>query len=85
MIRLKEAGMSLPDDIAFAGFNNDPISKVIEPNLTTVNYSGYHIGEAAVRSLINHLNGISSIKTTNTIVLRSDLIIRDSSIKKKNL
>ena len=41
MMRLKEAGIRIPDDIAFAGFNNDPISKVIEPNLTTVNYSGY--------------------------------------------
>ncbi len=85
MIKLKEAGIRIPGDIAFAGFNNDPISKIIEPNLTTVNYSGYDVGEAAVISLINHLNGISSIKTTNTIILRSDLIIRDSSLKNKNL
>ncbi len=85
MIRLKTAGINIPGDIAFAGFNNDPVSKVVEPNLTTVNYSGYHIGEAAVMSLINHLNGVSSTKTTNTIVLRSDLIIRDSSLKKKSL
>lgn len=85
MIRLKAAGVQIPRDIAFAGFNNDPISKVIEPNLTTVNYSGYSVGEAAVTSLTNDLNGISSIKTTNTIVLRSDLIIRDSSLKNKSL
>lgn len=85
MIRLKAAGIKIPADIAFAGFNNDPISKVIEPNLTTVNYSGYHIGAAAVTSLINHLTGISSTKTTNTIVLRSDLIIRESSLKNKSL
>ena len=85
MIRLKAAGIQIPQDIAFAGFNNDPISKVIEPNLTTVNYSGNSIGEAAVTSLINHLNGVSNIKVTNTIVLRSDLIIRESSIKNKTL
>ena len=85
MLKLKEAGIRIPTDIAFAGFNNDPISKIIEPNLTTVNYSGYDIGEAAVNSLINHLKGISSIKTTNTIILRSDLIIRASSLKNKNL
>ena len=85
MIRLKSEGIRIPADIAFAGFNNDPISKVVEPNLTTVNYSGYAVGEAAVTSLINHLNGISSIRTTNTIVLRSDLIIRDSSLKNKSL
>ena len=85
MMKLKEAGIRIPNDIAFAGFNNDPISKIIEPNLTTVNYSGYDIGEAAVNTLINHLNGVSSIKTTNSIILRSDLIIRGSSLKNKNL
>jgi LacI family transcriptional regulator len=85
MIKLKEAGIHIPGDVAFAGFNNDPISKIIEPNLTTVSYSGYDIGEAAVTSLINHLNGISSVKTTNTIILRSDLIIRESSLKNKSL
>jgi LacI family transcriptional regulator len=85
MMKLKEAGIRIPKDVAFAGFNNDPISKIIEPNLTTVNYSGYDVGEAAVTSLINHLNGISSVKTTNTIILRSDLIIRESSLKNKSL
>lgn len=85
MMKLKEVGVHIPGDIAFAGFNNDPISKIIEPNLTTVSYSGYDVGEAAVTSLINHLNGISFIKTTTTIILRSDLIIRESSLKNKSL
>ncbi|HEY6063061.1 MAG TPA: LacI family DNA-binding transcriptional regulator [Chitinophagaceae bacterium] len=85
MIKLKAAGIKIPEDIAFAGFNNDPISKVVEPNLTTFNYSGYSVGEAAATSLINHLKGISNIKTTNTVVLRSDLIIRESSLKNKSL
>jgi LacI family transcriptional regulator len=85
MIRLKARGIRIPADIAFAGFNNDPISKIVEPNLTTVNYSGYAIGETAVTSLINHLTGIANLKTTNTIVLRSDLIIRESSLKNKTL
>ncbi|MBC7948454.1 MAG: LacI family DNA-binding transcriptional regulator [Chitinophagaceae bacterium] len=85
MIKLKDAGLLIPGDIAFAGFNNDPISKIIEPNLTTINYSGYDMGETAVNSLINHLNGVSSVRTTNTIILRSDLIIRASSLKNKNL
>ena len=81
---LKKAGIKIPSDIAFAGFNNDPISKVIEPNLTTVNYSGYHVGEMAVINLINHLKGVFSTKTTNTIVLRSDLVVRASSQKNKS-
>jgi LacI family transcriptional regulator len=81
MLALKAEGIQIPADIAFAGFNNDPISQVIEPKLTTVNYSGYPIGEAAVTNLTNHLKGISNLTRTNLIVLRSDLIIRASSLK----
>jgi len=78
---LKKAGIRIPHDIAFVGFNNDPVSTVIEPNLTTINYPGYKMGEMAAGSLINHLNGITSIEATNTILLRSELIIRASSMK----
>lgn len=83
MIHLKAAGIKIPADIAFAGFNNDPISKIAEPNLTTVNYPGYSMGEIAVTNLINHLGGEGHVKNTNTIVLRSDLIVRASSQKTK--
>jgi LacI family transcriptional regulator len=82
MLGLKQAGKRIPQDIAFVGFNNDPVSSVIEPNLTTINYPGYKMGEMAASNLINHLNGVTSITETNTILLRSELIIRASSIKK---
>jgi LacI family transcriptional regulator len=84
MVALKKAGIRIPEDIAFAGFNNDPVSTVVEPNLTTINYPGYEMGQAAARNLINHLNGASSIDTTNTIILRSELVIRESSVGKKS-
>lgn len=84
MLALKQSGIRIPQDIAFVAFNNDPVSTVVEPNLTTINYPGYEMGEIAARNLINHLNGISSITSTNTILLRSELIIRDSSLKKKS-
>lgn len=82
MQTLKEHGINVPEDIAVVGFNNDAISKIVEPQLTTINYPGKDIGEIAARNLINHLKGISNIKHTNTIVVRSDLIIRKSSLKK---
>jgi LacI family transcriptional regulator len=79
MTALKQEGLRIPDDISFVGFNNDPVSTVIEPNLTTINYPGYEMGEVAARNLINHLHGISTIHSTNTILLRSELIIRSST------
>lgn len=82
LLTLKQAGLRIPEDIAVVGFNNDPVTKVVEPNLTTINYPGYEMGEVAAHSLINHLNGITSIHSTNTVILRSELVIRASSLKK---
>jgi LacI family transcriptional regulator len=81
MRTLKEYGVSIPDDIAIVGFNNDAIGKLIEPALTTINYPGQDMGETAARNLINHLKGISNLHQTNTIIIRSDLIVRKSSLK----
>lgn len=78
---LKQSGIRIPDDIAFIGFNNDPISRVIEPNLSTINYPGYEMGEIAASKLIGHLNKERNINVTNSITLRSELIVRASSVR----
>lgn len=81
MQTLKEYGMKIPDDIAVVGFNNDAVGKIVEPQLTTIDYPGLEMGEIAARNLINHLQGVSDIKQTNTIVVRSSLIVRQSSLR----
>ena len=77
---LKSAGIKVPQDIAVAGFNNDPLSKVIEPNLTTINYPGHEMGEIAASTLIRRLD-LQHGSSLNSIVLRHELIIRESSLK----
>lgn len=84
MQTLKEYGINIPTDIAVVGFNNDAVGKIIEPQLTTIDYPGIEMGEIAARNLINHLQGISDIKQTNTIVVRSSLIVRQSSLRSGN-
>ncbi|TDX01589.1 LacI family DNA-binding transcriptional regulator [Dinghuibacter silviterrae] len=79
LLALKRSGLRIPEDIAIAGFNNDPVSTVVEPNLTTVNYPGYEMGVVAARNLIHHLNGTSGIEVTNTILLKAELIVRAST------
>lgn len=79
---LKEHGYRIPEDIAIVGFNNDAISKIVEPQLTTINYPGIDIGEIAARNLIAHLKGDIKITQTNTIIVKSELIIRQSSLRK---
>ncbi|RZS97810.1 LacI family DNA-binding transcriptional regulator [Cecembia calidifontis] len=80
---LKLHNIRVPEDIAVVGFNNDPISRLVEPNITTVNYPGYEMGEIAMRNLINHLEGKdeNTLSTTKKITLRSELLVRASSLK----
>ncbi|MDQ3682022.1 MAG: LacI family transcriptional regulator [Bacteroidota bacterium] len=82
MRTLKENDIRIPEDVAIVGFNNDAIGHLIEPALTTINYPGLDMGQIVGRNLINHLQGISNIHQTNTIIVRSELIIRKSSLKK---
>ncbi len=82
---LKFAGIRVPGDIAVVGFNNDMISRMIEPKLTTINYPGFEMGEIAMTNLVHHLEGLSgeTLQNTNMITLRSELIVRESSLKSK--
>ncbi len=79
IVELQKSGIRVPDDIAVVGFNNEPISQVIQPNLTTVDYPAREIGEIATKSLINKLNNSESGKLS-TLVLKHSLIIRQSSM-----
>ncbi len=82
MHALKEQGIKIPSDMAIVGFNNDAVCKIVDPQLTTINYPGVTIGEMAARTLINHLKGVSDIKSTSTIVVNSELVVRKSSLRK---
>ena len=79
---LKERGYSIPDDIAVVGFNNDPVSEVIEPNLTTIFYPGQQMGAIAVKTMINQLKNPLKHEVGKAIILKSELIVRGSSLKK---
>lgn len=79
MNELKRLGLKIPQDIVFAGFNNDMISRNVDPALTTVNYPGFEMGEIAAQNLLGHLEGRMNIDLTTHITLKSNLVIRLSS------
>lgn len=81
MKTLKANEVSIPEDIAVVGFNNDVISQIVEPELTTIDYPGFLMGEVVATQLIQHLQGKSDIKQLSTIIINSELIIRASSLK----
>ncbi len=83
IVELKKAGVRIPEDIAISGFNNEPVSQVIYPNLTTIDYPAREIGEVAATSLINKLK--NSMKADlSLVVLKHNLIIRESTLRPNN-
>ena len=77
----KQLGLRIPGDIAVVGFNNDTISQLMEPQITTIDYPGNEIGETAARRLIDLLNNPNNPTLNQRIVIDSKLIIRGSSLR----
>lgn len=82
MKTLKDNGVKIPADMAIVGFNNDAITKLVEPNLTTIDYPGLQMGEMAAKNLIDRINGSADMQKID-IIIPSELIIRQSSQKKQ--
>ncbi len=83
MIAIKEAGLSIPNDIAVVGFSNWQFSSLIEPQLSSVSQPGLEMGRAAARILIEELQNKEDIKSDITKTLPTNLIIRTSSDRKR--
>lgn len=78
---LKTLNIKIPKDIAIVGFSNESISSVIDPSLTTINQSGLQIGKAATDLLISQIDDKSLAFKSETIIIKTDLIIRKSSLR----
>lgn len=74
---LRKNGVSVPETIKVAGFNDDPVSSMVEPSLTTVMQPGYEVGKLAMGMLVEEINEPTS--EFKNIQLRTQLIVRDSS------
>ncbi|WP_373516764.1 LacI family DNA-binding transcriptional regulator [Pricia sp.] len=79
---LKSVGRKIPEDIAIAGFSNEPTSAVIEPSLTTVDQSGTEIGRLACNLLLDYFENGNTLVNDRTIMLPPKLIVRDSTKRK---
>lgn len=79
VLELLGAGIRIPDDVCVAGFNNEPISRVIRPNLTTVDYPAEQIGEIVATSLIRKLRG--NDPDNGPVLLGHRLIVRESTLR----
>lgn len=77
--RIKEAGLKIPQDVALVGFSNNKITSLVEPSITTVNQPSFEMGKKAAQMLIDLIERKNKNIQPVTIVLDTELIIRDSS------
>jgi LacI family transcriptional regulator len=78
----KEAGIIIPDEMAFTGFANEPWDSFFDPPLTSVDQHAFEIGKQAATLLLQQIESTDSIFVPRTLVLSPELIIRKSSIRK---
>ncbi|MDQ6418415.1 LacI family DNA-binding transcriptional regulator [Paenibacillus sp. LHD-117] len=73
---LQEAGISVPQQMAVAGFNDIPMAAFVTPSLTTVKVQTEMMGRMAVKLLLDRIGGR---EIPVQVTVPSKLIVRDSS------
>ncbi len=82
MLAIKDKGLSMPKDIAVVGFNNDPVTDLVTPGLTSVDQPAYKMGKIAAESFFDILKSEDEHYHPKEIILKPKLIIRGSSNRK---
>jgi LacI family transcriptional regulator len=81
MIYLRDKGIRIPEDVGIVGFSNEPFSKVVSPSISTIAQPGFEMGQKAAELIIRKIE--NKERTYQTIILPTELIIRESSSRKK--
>ena len=74
---LRQFGIQVPQDISIVGFDNNYITALVTPPLTTVSQPAYQMGEVAAQLLLEHLDGEED-RPARTVILPTKLIVRES-------
>ena len=73
---LRESQLRIPDEIAFATFDDTPWAGLVEPPVTVIRQPTYEIGKTACELLLERIDEPS--RPTRQIILKSALVVRRS-------
>ncbi len=69
-------------EVGFTGFTNSQLADLFSPTLTVVRQPAFEIGQTAIEFLINMIESKRPVTEFETRKLETELIIRESSLKK---
>ena len=72
---IRNANLSVPDDISVVGFDNISLSEMSNPSITTVDQHMYKLGETGAKKMIELIEGDKDVEK---IVINTELIKRQS-------
>ena len=76
MRAVRDAGLRIPGDIAFVGFDDLPVATISDIQLTTIRQPVVQVGAKAVEVLIDLIE--NGINPPRHVILGTELLIRDS-------
>jgi len=76
LLAIRKSRLAVPDDIAFASFDDTTWAKLIEPPLTVIEQPTYEIGRTAAELLIKRIQ--DPTRSNREVVLKTKLIVRQS-------
>lgn len=76
----RKMGVSIPGDLSIIGFDDNTISELIQPALTTIHQPKQEIGEIAMKMLMDCLSG----RVVEDTLLDPYLVVRESTARPGN-
>ena len=74
----KKLGIKVPNEISIIGYDNIPLSKFVEPKLTTMDQNMFFLGANAAQLLVEKIN--CDNKFSKRIILNNSLVERETVI-----
>ncbi|MDR3472753.1 MAG: LacI family DNA-binding transcriptional regulator [Devosia sp.] len=76
---LRSAGIQCPKDISLVGFDDITVARCIDPPLTTMRQPREEVGRLATKLLLDVLESQTQPRTPVHLVLKSELVVRESA------
>jgi LacI family transcriptional regulator len=70
-------------EVGFAGFTNTKVGELFDPPMTVVRQPAFQIGQTATEMLIQMIESKRPVTEFETKILDTELILRESSMKKE--